>query len=158
MNYRDATMILAGDRAQLLFHADANLVGELLRALMFPAEDEIGCYTSFEVCDQARPLVGSERSQWLEMFFGSELTGDLEEDAWACESMAEIDQQASAYQWETAGLTVTMLFYWDGDGVLLFHLRDDHQQRVVISYDCKKDYVWKDEALPTVSEGDLANL
>jgi|688.fasta_scaffold04876_39 hypothetical protein len=93
---------------------DPNLLGESLRDLFFGTEKGRGCYENFEV-EPGVEYLGEERDPT-----------DYTDPEYAV--------VYKTYQFEN----IKMMYYWDGDGTLIFILGD----RTLMNNDCKKNYIW----------------
>lgn len=97
---------------------DPNIIGEILRDKFFKQNRQKGC-------------------------FGCYSTFELRENVIKLPDFVEVDKDFSdiTTTWTRAKLDdVEMRYYWDGDGVLEFHLSDGG---LVFNDDCKKDYRWE---------------
>lgn len=101
-----------------------NQTGEILRCIFFADEvDEdgeplYGCYDHFQLSEDAEPL-----------------------DSTPVEYDSDATDNSHTLQWTRAKIkTITMQYYWDGDGMLVFIFQNGS---ALINSDCKKDYNWK---------------
>ena len=91
-----------------------NLLGELLRNAFFDQTDGTGCYESFTLRPDVKKLGNFPVAYDPEFYW----------------------THAERMYLSTL---VTMLYYWDGDGVLVFILPN----AVLLNTSCKKDYNWR---------------
>lgn len=120
-------------RALLCLHADD--LGETLRALTFP-DGGIGCYSTFDV---RRPERKWRRARRLELW--TMLGYDDPDDPGRVGECADLGE---GYTWQLDDLVVSVCWFWDGDGTLVFDARDGCKRRVLVNTDCRKDYGWED--------------
>lgn len=119
---------------------DPNVLGETLREALFkPAPDgewSYGCYTTFEVRDDAEQI----DSAIAQDFFAP--TDPEERDWW----MGDLPTDwFYGYRWQSDGFTFEGFWYWDGDGTLAFRIYEgDELIRTLINTDCKKAHYWED--------------
>lgn len=137
--------------ASILFNADANAVGEILRALTFPKHNTdaealdayaFGCYSTFEYREDAVRLEGEERLELIGLDFGP---WDFEDDGDRREyesELAHIERNATTIRFFEGGVQIDCYWYWDGDGILLYRVRRGASERIVSNGDCKKNYRW----------------
>lgn len=112
---------------------DPNVIGEALRAWAFPGPG-YGCYSNFDVRPDFVPVSPKEpENRWIV----SGMLGRNDDD----EVSAEFSHGATAFL-APNGLVVT--WYWDGDGLLAFLMRD---QFALTNSDCKKSDEWSMEPL-----------
>lgn len=131
--------------------ASANAAGELLRKLTFPGEG-FGCYTQYEIRDDAREWDAEERAGFWR-YLGYEY--DPEEGFDEAEDLASMGRGCT---FEFGPYTVDCCWYWDGDGTLCYVVWSDGQRtgdpvRAISNNDCKKDYNWDDLQLPGTANG-----
>ncbi len=130
--------------------ADPNVVGELLREITFvtPRDDDFGCYTTFEVRDDASRISDSERED-----FWRKKIGDSPGIGWGWDSgeealeheIHERLQMGEGWWFVYQDLKIECHWYWDGDGVLYFKLTDPNTSIQFVNSDCKKNYGWRTE-------------
>lgn len=120
----------------------SNNIGEYLRAIAFAEHDgesEVGGYTTFAVRADARPLTDSE---FQELHFPGVDEKLLDQDD--LDDLAEVKKIAHTGVFDHQGLTIKMLSYYDGDGVITFAVYQDDKLVVMFSNnDCKKNYRWQ---------------
>jgi len=146
ISHHDAKQMVKGSDADVFLNTSADVAGELLRGLTFPANntDEtdwgLGCYSTFEVIEDARPLDKDARAEILAAAFGPE----DDPDDWGYRQ-EEIDT-STGYTFEVAGATINVVWYWDGDGTLIYQILTDAGERVIHNSDCKKTIRWCNSA------------
>jgi hypothetical protein len=109
---------------------EPNAIGEFLRDLFFkkPADGSwsYGCYTTFEVRDDAVPA----SPKLIRSFF---------EEEW------EEELSFYGYLLRLQSVRIGCFWYWDGDGDLSFVLADNEGMfRIIRNTDCKKAGNWED--------------
>lgn len=147
----EAREMLADDAsaASLLFNAEPNSVGEVLRAITFPAHrkgdeyHEVGCYTTFDHREDATPIEGPELVELCEIYIGgAPEAGDAEADLEFEDEMSYALNGATAIHFVEGGVSVDCFWHWDGDGYLLYRVRYQGSERAIANSDCKKNYGW----------------
>lgn len=100
---------------------DPNALGELFRSYAFDCngEDCVGCYTCFELIAGFKTSEDKVLKRKVASWLGLDSSEAFE-----------------VFHEESSGLTVA--WYWDGDGSLLFAM----DEIVVVNFDCKKNYGW----------------
>lgn len=117
---------------------DPNMLGELLRAFVFPGDDRFagvcGCYSTFDTHPAARPMRRGRVGVLLAEAYGSDAE-DLPDDVAAAEGYVIGHDHGR----------VEVLWRWDGDGSLFFWCYDRHGrlQVAVQNDDCKKRDRWQ---------------
>jgi len=91
-----------------------NALGEILRCIFFSQKKGFGCYETFELNPDVKPLPNE--------------VDHLEENK---------DITYTCAEWNG----IKMRYYWDGDGYLEFELDEDG--RAIYNDDCKKDHGWE---------------
>jgi len=111
--------------------ANLNVLGEALRDYAFIKHNEhdYGCYSTFDLLPEFVSVSDvAQREKYLKLLHGKKA---LKCDRDWCESVTEIFSD---------GDSITVAWYWDGDGTLLFEI----DSKIIINDDCKKDNRWKD--------------
>lgn len=125
---------------------DSSVFGELLRQEIFieqkkDPKNHYGCYTTFEVRDDFKPVPSKNGTVMSVLIFNAihgctpnEFLYDIENnpDTYKCKRDIE---NTKIY---TNG-TEYVGWYWDGDGTLAVSDGD----KIAVNDDCKKDYEWK---------------
>jgi hypothetical protein len=131
---------------RILRTADPCAVGEILRDLTFVGEG-YGCYSTFEVREDAREWTREQRRDYW-VAFGYDEKGEEVWD-WTADEAADLGQ---GYTYELDGYRIDVCWYWDGDGTLTFVVwRGGEILRSLYNGDCKKSNRWVDdqhEAVP----------
>lgn len=105
---------------------DPNEFGEALREYCFVPDkygNDFGCYSTFEARPEFKPCSETEKETLLSILI-----------EWSWFEPHDSERPTCL----TDG-NIYMVWFWDGDGILLFKEGD----RVVINDDCKKMYGWK---------------
>jgi len=121
---------------------DVQAVGEIARALTFPAQpEEMGCYGSFRVRPDATPSPVDS----IERVFRLWTSNQDANDPMVQEYLNQLRRISKAYSFSESGVKIDCLWYWDGDGTLVYTFRTlDGRQRIIENSDCKKDYCWRE--------------
>jgi hypothetical protein len=109
----------ADDDLRGLAADDPSGLGELLRDITFVGEGT-GCYSNFDVEPGWEPIAGKLPNELL-----FELMGD---------AALEPAEAARAMAYSHAALGLTVAWYWDGDGTLIFHAPG---RFALVNHDCK---------------------
>lgn len=128
-----------------LTNANPNTIGELFRDQTFVGEG-FGCYSNFDVRADAVPLnTNVLREFWIEF---SKREASKHHVAWGFDCLQDVDDQmdhSQGYYWQHQGLEVWCVWIWDGDGHLVFRVKDTQtaEWMMVSNTDCKKDHRWE---------------
>lgn len=126
-------------------------LGELLRAVTFVGKG-CGCYENFDL----RPDATKWSKEQLNIFISEHLRTkyarneqdqdkDRDEGKFIPDHIAD-DWRAGAegYTFNEDGLTIDVIWYWDGDGTLAFRVKQDGKvKHILVHHDCKNDYGWE---------------
>lgn len=110
--------------SRLLSSQDINTVGEALRGACFDGEG-LGCYSNFDLVDGFDPIE----------------CDDLLIKTLCCGCFAKTKDAKRIRAFHHDEIGVSVFWYWDGDGTLIFKIGD----RLIYNSDCKKDYNWSDD-------------
>lgn len=105
---------------------DANIMGESLREYCF--KEHYGCYSCFELIDSFEE-VKPDHDYWQDLAFKSHYSNP--ED--------EFYNDCSFYCYHSQKLNITVGWYWDSDGTLIFK----HKDKYILNTDCKKSNHWE---------------
>lgn len=136
----------AGMLEAALTVGEPNTIGETLRRLTFPesAAGEVGCYTTFAVREDARPMSLRQRNALVGLCWMDprEINGlDRLPEGPDC---AEGAAGAEGYIFDLEGLRIEVVWLWDGDGWLLYRAFEGPVLRAgVLNSDCKKPHRWE---------------
>lgn len=154
--------------ASLLFNADANAVGEILRSLTFPEQNTdgdiatyaFGCYSTFVVREDAIPIEGQEKTELVEHYVGEPPVDlpDPEEVEWYEEERRIVERGCTAIRFFEGGVQIDCFWYWDGDGYLLYRISSGESRRMISNNDCKKDYRWVEDERELSPEGSIVTM
>lgn len=113
------------DAARLtrLAEYDTDALGEFLRTLAFTGEG-FGCYANFDLEAGFEPVDNIPVAILIELMGAEDALG------------AGSNTRAEGYH--NAALDLTVYWYWDGDGVLIF----DAEDFTLVNHDCKCTYDW----------------
>ncbi len=113
-----------------------NILGELLRHLVFVPKNEYGCYHTFELEEEFIEIdpLSEEGKRPCEMLFGRYNGSDYEEEIYPLKEEVG-DMRPKIFKKDD----ITVAWYWDRDGTLYFKFGD----KEIINNDCKKDYEWE---------------
>jgi hypothetical protein len=158
ITHADAERLVTA-HADLLFWGDSNFVGELLRAISYPDDNEVGGYTGREVRPDAAELTGAEAKALIDAFFDYDYDADdPEEVKYHDQELTQLYKIAHVYRFQFAQTSITLINYWSGDATLLFYFNKGAEVRVIENNDCKKTDRWSDCPIPQVSDNDLTDL
>lgn len=119
-------------------HLSADALGEFLREYTFAGEG-YGCYTIFDVREDAIALTPEERMELVRNIYPDYYNEDLEG------TLQDIYTASSAYAFEYDDYNIIVFWWWDGDGTLAFIIRHGEDIiRAIFNDDCKKSYGWTD--------------
>lgn len=124
---------------EMVVRASDDVLGELLRDVIFTGEG-YGCYSTFDVRDDAREWSEAERREFWAAIYNRDI-------AYEADELPQLIEEATAmgkgYTWPLGDLAVECCWYWDGDGTLCFRVLDGEDVlRFISNDDCKKDYGW----------------
>jgi hypothetical protein len=125
--------------------------GEKYRKLGFIPDEygnDVGCYSTFKIAPSFKNITQTNRKHrqkfknllQLLLFQDTETTiedMDISDIPHYSQYMIDIIKYGQFYY--SKKLDLSMAYYWDGDGTLVFI---DKKGRVFINPDCKKDYNW----------------
>ncbi len=110
---------------------DPNVVGEILRRLIFGSE--LGAYYSFTPAVKTTAWDQARLARVLEDLTG--LAGD---------ELEFLLSNGDGFTCQLGELTVETCWFWDGDGTLAFQIKHDGQVHcTLVNSDCKKPNRWE---------------
>lgn len=113
---------------------DPNQLGEYFRNHVAFTNEGFGCYSNFNLTPGFTEITKSNDTN-----LHTELSVLLTCKSWRGEFQDKIATYSNG--------SVDVAWYWDGDGVLLFRVRDRQRHNgkplILIHPDCKNDYEWE---------------
>lgn len=122
-----------------LLNISPDIAGEILRDLVFKQDDGLfGCYSTFET-RKGFEYISRKDHTVLKLYrylleYDPKYDDEPEFWGWMDEFLADINVVSNG--------TIICMWHWDGDGTLLFYLKDYNIG--FLNTDCKKDYRWKE--------------
>lgn len=131
---------------------DPNIVGELLREICFVKQqpEDYGCYSTFDLTVDFQLAPDDVRKEVYDIFWPKRMTladfdgtFDLPDGETPESVLARQQEELDSYDIWVDNHGITTAWFWDGDGTLLFRVKNTFGELTVINTDCKSPNKWR---------------